>query len=65
MDIGLADPWQWRGWSLFSSSPGLSQGTWAEAHIAGGTSCLALSRSGLGHPHPSHDSISPRFFVAT
>lgn len=67
MDAGLADPWEWWGWSILSSAPlpGLSRGTWAGPHVAGGTSCLALSRRGLGHPHPSHDSISPLFFVAT
>lgn len=67
MDTGLADPWEWWGWSILSSPhlPGLSQGTWAGPHVAAGTSCLALSRSGLGHPHPGHDSISPRSFVAT
>lgn len=59
-DTGLADPWERWARSILSSVhlPRLSQGTWAGSHVASGTSCLALSRSGLGHPHPSHDSTS-------
>lgn len=66
-DTGLTDPWERWAQSILSSAhlPRLSQGTWAGLHVASGTSCLALSRSGLGHPHPSHDSTSPQFFVAT